>query len=171
MSNEILIEGTETPEIDEQIRFIEAGLYDLSNDDLEGWFSSIKSVFKKVTKPLTKTLSPLINIAKTATSIPVLSNLIPGKGVVKMGLGIFDDMTKLEKHTKKKIKLTPLASKNIASAMYIKGYKEGRADEAKEQMARVSNGETGIRESSNSRNSRKRKSGSNRFSNRRRRRR
>ncbi len=133
MSNEILIEGVDTPEIDEEIRFIEAGMYDLSNEDIEGWFDSVTKVFKKVVKPLTQTLSPLVDIAKVATSIPILSNLIPGKGVIKMGIGLFDDITKLEKHTGKKVKFSNKATKNIGSAMYLKGYKEGRADEAKEQ--------------------------------------
>jgi len=102
-----------------------------------------------------------------ATSVPVLSNLIPGKGMIKMGLGLFDDITKLEKHTGKKVKFSNGAAKNIGSAMYLKGYKEGRADEAKEQVMRVkTNGggsNSGVRRSRNSRSS-----SSNRFSRRRR---
>lgn len=167
MSNEILISGVDTPEVDEEIRLIEAGLYDLSGEDIEGWFSSIKKVFKKATKPLAKTLGPLVDVAKMATSVPVLSNLIPGKGMIKMGLGLFDDITKLEKHTGKKVKFSNGAAKNIGSAMYLKGYKEGRADEAKEQVMRVkTNGggsNSGVRRSRNSRSS-----SSNRFSRRRR---
>lgn len=136
MSNEILIEGFDTPEADETIRLIEAGVYDLSDENVEGWWSSLKKTFKKVVKPLTSSLKPVADLAKVATNVPVLSNFIPGKGVIKMGLGIFDDIQKIEEHTGKKFKFTNKATKNVASAMYLKGYKDGRADEAKEQIAR-----------------------------------
>ncbi len=165
MSGEILIEGVDTPEVDEEIRFIEAGMYDLSDESIEGWFSSIKKAFKKAVKPLTSTLAPILDIAKVATNVPVLSNLIPAKGMIKMGLGMFDDITKIEKSTGKKVKFSTKATKNVGSAMYLKGYKEGRADEANEQIKRskASGGKSSLRKS------RKRSSGGgNRFSRRRR---
>jgi hypothetical protein len=136
MSNEILIEGFDTPETDETIRLIEAGVYDLSDEGVEGWWSSLKKTFKKVVKPLTNSLKPVADLARVATNVPVLSNFIPGKGVIKMGLGMFDDIQKIEKHSGKKIRFTPKATKNLSSAMYLKGYKDGRSDEAKEQIAR-----------------------------------
>jgi len=166
MSNEILIEGFDTPETDETIRLIEAGVYDLSDEGVEGWWSSLKKTFKKVVKPLTSSLKPIANLAKAATNIPVLSNFIPGKGIIKMGLGMFDDIQKIEKHSGKKIRFTPKATKNLSSAMYLKGYKEGRADEAKEQIAR--NASTSKPKFSSGGRSRSRgKSRSNRFSRRR----
>jgi len=136
MSNEVLIEGVETPEVDETVRLIEAGMYDLSDESIEGWWSSLKNTFKKVTKPLVTSLKPVADLARVATEVPVLSNFIPGKGVIKMGLGLFDDIAKLEKHSGKKIRFSTKAAKNLGSAMYLKGYKDGRADEAKERSKR-----------------------------------
>lgn len=132
--DEILIEGYDDFENDEQVRMIEAGHYDLSDQSIEGWFSKLKSVVKSVTKPITKSLSPVLKIAKDVTSIPVLSNLIPGSGMVKFGVGLFDDLQKIEKKTRKKIRFTPKAVKNYYNAAYLKGYKNGRADEAKEHQ-------------------------------------
>jgi len=174
MSNGVIvIEGVDTPEIDEHIRLIQAGMYDLSVENTEGWLSSIGKVFKKVVKPLTKTLSPVLKLAKVATNVPVLSNLIPGKGMIKMGLGLFDDMKKIEKSSGKKIQFSRQATKNLSSAMYMKGYKEGRADEAKEQIMRGDTSrddETSGRNAGSSRNRRRRRRTSTRYSSRRRRR-
>ncbi len=135
--DEIEIEGIDLDEeTEEQIRLIEAGMYDMSEQGIEGWWSSIKKAFKKVTKPFKKIVKPVVSLAKTATSIPGLSSLLPGGGMVKLGVGMFSDMMKVEKATGKKIKFRPKAVKNVASMMYLKGYKEGRADEAKEQIQR-----------------------------------
>ncbi len=153
----IEIEGFDLDEEnEEQIRLIEAGMYDMSEEGIEGW-SWFKKAFKKITKPFKKIIKPVVSIAKQVTKIPgvgALTSLLPGGSMVKLGVGMFKDMVKIEKATGKKIKFRPKAVHNVASMMYLKGYKEGRADEVKEQLKRKKSERSGYQNRYRSRRSR-----------------
>jgi len=119
MKNEIIIEGIE--EDFNLIQGLEEG--DVYIEGFGNFWKKIKKVAKSVAKPFVKSLSPLVGVA-SKLAIPTLTAINPVAGTIKIASDLFDDMSKIEKKSGKKIRLTPAFGKNAFQAGYSNGYRD-----------------------------------------------